>query len=224
MLNDLKRLIIVTGHYGSGKTNLSVNLALDFKRAGRAVTLVDLDIVNPYFRSADFKEKMEKNGISMITPTFANTNLDIPSISVNLNGVIHDRDRVVILDVGGDDAGAAALGGYAKSIVETGAYDMLYVVNRYRYLTQQPEDAVQILREIETASRLKATRIVNNSNLAFTTTAEEVQRSAAYASSVATLTGLPLWGTCVMKELAEKIDTIPGIYPVEIYVRTIWNE
>ncbi len=224
MFESLKRIIIVTGHYGSGKTNLSVNLALDLKRAGKEVTLVDLDIVNPYFRSADFKELMNKNGISMITPTFANTNLDIPSISINLNGVIHDKNRVTILDVGGDDAGAAALGGYARSILDTGDYTMLYVVNRYRYLTQSTQEAVQILREIETTSRLKATHIVNNSNLAFTTTKEDIERSAEYAKEIAKECGLPLWGSSVMKEVAKQLNDMPGIYPVEIYVRTIWNQ
>lgn len=148
MIDSVKRITIVTGHYGSGKTNFAVNLAVDLSREGKQVVLVDLDIVNPYFRSADFKERLTAMGIEMICPIYANTNLDIPALGADIYSVFYQNDsRYVIFDVGGDDAGAAALGRYSH-LIQQENYDMLYVVNCYRYLTRQPEEALQILRKL----------------------------------------------------------------------------
>ena len=135
MLTNLKRIVLVVGHYGSGKTNFSVNLAVDLKAAGRDVILVDLDIVNPYFRSADFGALLEERGIGLIAPVYARSNLDVPALDGRLDAVI-ESDKTLVIDVGGDDAGAAALGRYSAMIREAGGCDMLYVVNAYRYLTQ----------------------------------------------------------------------------------------
>ena len=117
MIDSMKRITIVTGHYGSGKTNFAVNLAVDLCRKGKSVVLVDLDIVNPYFRSADFKEQLTEMGIEMICPVYANTNLDIPALGADIYSVFNKDDgRYIIFDVGGDDAGAAALGRYSHLI------------------------------------------------------------------------------------------------------------
>ena len=222
-----KRITIICGHYGSGKTNLAVNLAVSLKRQGRDVTLVDLDIVNPYFRSADFAEILNNNGISTINPTFANSNLDIPSLTANINGVFEQKNRTAIIDVGGDDAGAAALGRYARMLENENNFSFLYVINCCRYLTKTPEEAVQILREIEQMSRIKATGIVNNSNLAQQTTAETVIASAAYAAEVARLSGLPLVATCYNRGLQNEVVAAGGVpeeYPIDIYVKPPWEE
>lgn len=109
---DFEKTIAITGHYGSGKTNLAVNLAVDFAKSGEKVTIIDLDIVNPYFRTADLAGLFDEHGIKLIAPQFANTNLDIPSLSIDMAAVIDGCDRLVI-DVGGDDSGAAALGQYS---------------------------------------------------------------------------------------------------------------
>ena len=145
-------VIAVTGHYGSGKTNFSINLAISIAKNGTSVTIVDLDIVNPYFRTADFSDLLDMQGIHVIVPEYANTNLDIPVLPASVDAAIAQKDGVVILDVGGDDAGAIALGRYAARIRDAG-YDLLYVINENRYLTKTPEEAVSLLREIEQASR-----------------------------------------------------------------------
>ena len=111
----MKKITIITGHYGSGKTNLAVNLAMQAHREGRSVAVADLDIVNPYFRTADFKELFEENNINLIAPDFANSNLDIPSIQFDLEQIAKSEDCLII-DVGGDDAGAVALGRYAEAL------------------------------------------------------------------------------------------------------------
>ncbi|MCL2069021.1 MAG: P-loop NTPase, partial [Oscillospiraceae bacterium] len=130
MAYDFKGTIIVTGHYGSGKTNLAVNLALDLRKQGRSVTLADLDIVNPYFRAADFIGLAKANDIGMMFPPYANSNLDLPSLTIALGEKIGGGGTLII-DVGGDDAGATALGRYAPGLAGTD-YDMIYVVNKNR--------------------------------------------------------------------------------------------
>lgn len=226
---EIKRLCIITGHYGSGKTNLAVNLALDLAGAGERVTLVDLDIVNPYFRSSDYAPVLARAGVRVISPTFAGTTLDVPSLSAAVGGVF-GTEGTVIVDAGGDDVGATALGRFAREI---GAldYDMLYVINRFRNLTGTPEEAAALLVEIEAASHLKATGVVNNSHLKQETTVAHVFGSMPYAHQTASLLGLPLRFTTVPEGLALDVanatDTasrIENAYLIKIHVRTPWED
>lgn len=215
------RLLIVTGHYGCGKTNLAVNLARDFAAAGEGVLLFDLDIVNPYFRTADFAAPLADVGVEVVSPPFANTNLDIPALTGRLDAALDSRDpRRIILDVGGDDAGAMALGRYAAKLAAR-ERRFLYVVNRFRYLTRTPAEAVALLREIESASRMRADAVVNNSNLGTETTAADVAEGCAFAKETARLAGLPLDMTAVRRGLAADV---PDRYDVDVFVKTIWQE
>lgn len=216
-INNLGKIIAVTGHYGSGKTNLAVNLAVDFAKEGERVTIIDLDIVNPYFRTADFSELFGLLGIKLVAPQFANTNLDIPSLGFDMAAVINGCDRLII-DVGGDDAGAVALGQYATVLGNFGC-ELYYVVNRYRYLTRTPGEAVELLRDIEQVSRIRAKGIVNCSNLGSQTTADDVKVTADYALKCASEAGVPLALTAAERSLG-----VEGAYPVDVYVRPFWEE
>lgn len=231
MLEGLKDFVVVTGHYGCGKTNFSINLALDFLSKGRKVTLVDMDLVNPYFRTSDFRELLESRGIEVIAPVFGHTNLDIPSLPAAMYGIFDSKD-VVIIDVGGDDVGATVLGRFRPKF-EGLDYDMLYVVNKFRNLTSEPEDAVEVLREIEAVSRLKATGIVNNSHLMQETTDTVLTEGVEFGRKVSELTGLPLVFNTVRKDLESGLSSdVRGalaangsdIYPVDIYVKVSWQE
>ncbi len=215
-----KRLNLITGHYGSGKTNLAVNLALDAKKQGKSVTIVDLDIVNPYFRTADFAEMLTNQGIRVILPMYANSNLDIPALTGAVDSVFTNGDDCVILDVGGDDAGAIALGRYAPAI-SAQDYDLLYVVNEHRYLTATPDDALEVLREIAAVSRLSPTGVLNNSNLGEETTWEAVLNSIPFAQAVADKAGVPLRANAYDRRLEQ--GTMPDGYPVDIFVKKIWE-
>lgn len=212
-----KKAIIITGHYGSGKTNIAVNLAVEYADRGERVCVIDLDIVNPYFRTADFGSLFEEKGIYLVAPQYANTNLDIPSLGFDMAALLRGYDRVVV-DVGGDDAGAIALGQYA-TILKNFGYEMLYVVNSFRFLTSTPEEALELLRDIELVSSLKATGVVNSSNLGLETTAEDILGSVDYAKGCADIAGLPLVFTAAMKGLE-----VPDAKPVEVYVRPFYEQ
>ncbi len=218
----MKKITIVTGHYGSGKTNFSVNLAVKAAQEGKSAAIVDLDIVNPYFRTADFRDMFQEKGIKMIAPDFANSNLDIPSIQFDVVQLAMNEDCLII-DVGGDDAGATALGRYADALAPfSDDIDMLYVINQRRYLTSSPEEATALMYEIEAAAHMKHTAIVNNTNLGRETTADIVSQSYGFAQSVSQKTGLPVMFTVFPEECAELSDR-PDTFPAKIYVRTPWD-
>ncbi len=189
------RVIIVCGHFGAGKTNVSVNLALHLKKTREKVTLIDADIVNPYFRSADNGDLLRENGIRCIFPPFANSNVDIPCLPADIYSVF-ESDETVLIDVGGDDRGATMLASFSDRFEKTG-WQMLYVFNRYRPLTSTPEEAVAIMREIEAACGMRCTDLVNNSNLGEETTPEIIRDSIPFANTVREMTSLPLLFTSV---------------------------
>ena len=206
---NLKKTIIIVGHYGSGKTNISANLALKLADEGQVVTVVDLDVVNPYFRTADFKELFADKNIKLVASKYANSGLDVPALGFGNLGAMNS-DEYVIIDVGGDDEGAKALGRYAENLKQH-EYDMLYVVNKYRYLTQKPEEALELLGYIEAASGLKCTGIINNSHLCSETTREIIEASLPYANEIAEKSGLPL------------VYTAGKDFPVQVLVKTVWQ-
>lgn len=207
-----KRLTLLCGHYGSGKTNVAVNLAHDLKRQYDNVAIADLDIVNPYFRTKDSAKEFENAGIRLICSEYAGTNVDIPALPQNMYALTDDKSLKAIIDVGGDDRGALALGRLSPSIVEENDYENLLVINKFRPLTPDTDSVLEVMAEIETASKIKFTGIVNNSNLGEETTAEDVLSSLKYAEDVSKATGLPVVLTTVSeklyKELEGKIDNL----------------
>ena len=215
------RVTVVCGHYGTGKTNLSINLALDCAKEGDKVTLIDMDVVNPYFRSSDYADILSESGVRVLGPNFANSNLDTPSLPAAIGDAISEGERVII-DVGGDDAGATALGVYRRQLSEAEP-QVLYVVNKYRSQTTVPEEAVEILSEIERAAGIKADHIVNNSHLKQYTDERTIMESVPFAEEVSRLTGLPILFTTTPDGVV-LLSKIPHIYHVRVYVRTPWEQ
>lgn len=217
------RITIVCGHYGSGKTNFSLNLALAKAAEGKKVTLVDMDIVNPYFRSSEYGALLSGKGIRLIAPVYAGTTLDTPTIPPDVYSIFTPSDTEVILDAGGDDAGVTALAGMSTQLGETD-YDMLYVINQNRVLSQTPEEAAQFLREIEHASRLTATAVVNNSHLGVDTTLETALRSLEFAEKTAELCSLPLLFSTVPDFAVPEGTAVPeGFIKIERLVLFPWE-
>ena len=210
-----KRIYLLAGHYGSGKTNIAVNLALKLKSEGKAVRIADLDIVNPYFRTKDSAKVLEEAGIELISPAFANTNVDLPALPAAVYSIVQQRDFYAVMDIGGDDRGAYALGRYAPAILEENNYEMCYVANFYRPLTPTPQDALEIMQEVEQAAGIPFTAIIHNSNLGNSTDAKAVEATFEKANELAALSGLPILYTAVRADLADKISA-ENILPLHL--------
>ena len=203
---EFKRITLLCGHYGSGKTNVAVNLAYRLKESFDKVTVADLDIVNPYFRTKDSREDFEERGIRLICSEYANSNVDIPALPADIYALTDDRSMKAILDIGGDDRGALALGRISDALKAENDFDMLMVINKFRPLTPDAESTMEVMREIETACKIKFTGLVNNSNLGEMTSAEDVISSCAYANEVSMLSGLPVKLTTVKQALYEELQ------------------
>lgn len=218
MMNmNYKRITLLCGHYGSGKTNVAVNMAYDLKEKYDAVAIADLDIVNPYFRTKDSAEELKAAGIKLICSEYAGSNVDIPALPAEMYSLTDNKTVKAVIDVGGDDRGALALGRLSPAIVAENDYEMLLVINKFRPLTPDAESTVEVMREIETAGKIKFTGIVNNSNLGVMTTGEDVLGSVKYANEVASVTGLPLVCTTVNESLyGELKDKIENLFPLKL--------
>lgn len=214
----MARVTLFAGHYGSGKTNIALNYARRLRHTGAATAIADLDIVNPYFRTKDSAAMLAAEGIALAVSEFANTNVDFPALPKEIYGYVADRSTKLIIDVGGDDRGALALGRYAPDILEENDWEMLAVINAARPLTGNVADTVETLREIEAAaSGLRFTGIVNNTNVGRDTTAATVLDSLPYADAVAAAMQLPLRATtCDERLVAELSDKIPKLMPLEL--------
>lgn len=200
--NIKQNVIIVTGHFGCGKTNVSVNLAEELGKYYKTY-LIDYDNVNPYFRSADVKEEFDKTGIEVIASDFANSNVDIPSVSPLVYTALtkaQDGARV-IFDVGGDMLGAVSLGFLHDKLTELQPL-VLYVFSAYRPLTDSPEKAYEIMREIESACGFKVNALVNNSNLGADTDIKDIEDSFSFANKLSQLCGLPVLFTSYIEDAA----------------------
>ena len=223
-------VIVVCGHYGVGKTNFSINLACDLARAGRAVCLCDLDVVNPYFRSSDYAQVLEEHGVEVLAPLFAGTALDAPMLSGRIATEIerarNTPGRHLIIDAGGDDAGATALGSFSDSVA-SGAYDMLYVVNALREQTTDAHAAAALLPEIEAQAHINATALVNNTHLMGETLPSHIKTGVAFANEVAEVLNLPVLCTTVPVRLAGGVDldaiACDSVYICKQHVVTPWD-
>ena len=211
----MKRVTLFCGHYGSGKSNIAVNYAEKTAAAGYKVALADIDIVNPYFRSADSRKELEAAGVRVIALPFANSNVDLPALPQEVYGLVQRRDVYAVLDVGGDDRGALALGRYVPYILEENDYEMLFVVNFYRPLTKDVDSAVEVLREIETAAGMQFTGIVNNSNLGEETTEEVIEQTVPLAEELSKRTGLPCVMTVFEERFTGRID-VENPFPIRL--------
>ena len=216
-----KRLTLFAGHYGSGKTNIAVNYALHLAAEGKKVCIADLDIVNPYFRTKDSAKVLETAGVELISPQFANSNVDLPALPAESYRLVQDKSIYGIMDIGGDDRGAYALGRFVPSIVQEGNYRMIFVANSFRPMTRTPEDALEVMREIEAACGLRFTDIVNNANLGHETTPEHVLEAIPYMEKLSEISGLPIFAhtaeTAVAKALEGKLTPVLPLQLQEKY-------
>lgn len=215
------RLSIVTGHYGTGKTEFAVNLALALAEEGERVMLADLDIVNPYFRSRERKRLLEEAGIRLIATSQACTDADVPAIPAELLTILEDRGVRGVLDIGGDPVGARVLARFQPKIVRED-YQLIYVLNANRPEVRTAESAIAYLRSIEDVTGLSCSALVNNTHLCGETTAEEVRRGADLAETVSRETGIPVLCHTVDRRLAGELTDL-AVFPITIRMKKPWE-
>jgi hypothetical protein len=202
--NPEQKLYIIIGAFGSGKSEYSINLASDLKKDCCDVVLVDLDIVNPYFRSRDVKDQFAQIGIEVISPDSGYGHADVPMISPKIMGAIQNNSKTVILDVGGDPSGCRALGRFAEAIGKRG-YDMRLVINTRRPFTSSSSEIIQMLSMLEFSSKLKVSRLISNTNLMEFTDESIVLEGLNIIGEAAQLIDLPFDEYCVIEEFQDKI-------------------
>ncbi len=214
---EYKRITLLCGHYGSGKTNVALNMAYEIKQSYERVSIADLDIVNPYFRTKDSAKELEQKGIDLICSEYAGTNVDIPALPQQMYTITDDKTVRAVIDVGGDDRGALALGRIAPKIIEENDYECLLVINKFRPLTPDAASTLEVMAEIEKAGGIKFTGLVNNSNLGVETTVFDVLGSLNYADEVSKLSGLPIKCTTVNEVLYNELKgKIENLFPLSL--------
>ncbi len=220
-----KRLVIVTGHYGSGKTEFAVNYAVNMKNNYDNVSLADLDIVNPYFRSREKKILLENIGIKVLDSSINNNQtLDLPALPAGIMGSITNLNMKAILDIGGDPVGARVLSRFSEQI-KTMDYDLFYVINANRPETQTKENVIKYLKDIENTSGLKVTGLINNTHLLKDTSISDVELGHELSKEVSWEIDVPIRYEVAMKNIADKIvneEIKAKLFPVNLYMREEW--
>lgn len=219
------RINIFTGHFGSGKTEVAVNYALQLAKSGKKTAIVDMDIVNPFFRTADARRELEETGIRVIAPMYANTNVDVPSLPPELNTMFEDRSYHVVLDVGGDDLGARVLSRYNEQILAED-YIHFFVINTKRPMTRTAGEIEAMIVEIQTSARLRADRLVNNANLLGVSTPEILEEASHIIGEVSERLSIPVGFISGMEEVLYNYKAEPGterLY-LEKFIKLPWDQ
>lgn len=219
-----KRLVIIIGHYGSGKSEFSVNYAVKMKEKFENVSIADLDIVNPYFRSREKRDFFEKIGVKVFDSSIRNIAIDLPALPAQMMGVILNPNEKSVLDVGGDPVGARVLARYAEQIKNV-EYDMFFVINGNRPETNTVEGALKYLKMIEETSKLKITGLINNTHMLKDTTVEDVEFGHELTKKVSWETDIPIRYEAVIKETAKNIknpEILEKLFPINLYMREEW--
>lgn len=217
-----KRVTLFAGHYGSGKTNIAVNYAIKLSDMSLPVVIADLDIVNPYFRTKDSEKELKEKGIELLCSEYAGSNLDIPALPQTMYRAVQDKSTYAVMDIGGDDVGAVALGRFAPYIKEENNYEMIFVANFFRPLTRNANEALEIMREIEAASHLNFTAIANNSNLGEDTTPQDVLSTKAEIEKLSSLSSLPVVMTAAKESLCSQLKgEVDNLFPLKLQSKII---
>ncbi len=219
-----KRITIFTGHFGSGKTEVSVNYAFEMARSGKKTAIVDLDIVNPFFRTADAKKLLEERGIKVITPIYANTNVDVPSLPAEISTIFEDKSYHVVLDVGGDDLGARVVSRYNEDIIKED-YVHYFVINTKRPMTRNVEEIEKMIAEIQSSARLNVDKLINNANLLSSSSPEVLAEASSIIKAVSEKLSIPVGLICGMEEVLRKYHGEPDVERLYLnkYINLPWD-
>lgn len=220
----MNRIRIFTGHFGSGKTELSINFAINLASEGKRVAIVDLDIVNPYFCTRDIKTELEDKGIRVIASDSKLSNAELMVVPAEVLAVFNDKSYEVVMDIGGDAQGAVVLGQYNKYLSEE-PYDMYFVINNNRPLTSNNDDTEEYIRDIQLTSRLKVTHLISNTNMSYETSAEDIINGDRLASKLSKKLNIAHKYTVCRRNLIDQVQgKVEGeIYPIDIFMKLPWR-
>lgn len=223
IIND-KRIRIITGHYGSGKTEFAINYVMRLRElTNKNIAVADLDVVNAYFRIREKKKELENANILTIDSSIDAPNLDLPALSAQIMTQINDKSYEYVMDVGGDNVGARVVGRFSD-IIEKEEYDMLFVVNANREKTQTPDQVIQYIKSIENSSKLKITGLINNTHLIRDTRVEDILKGEKVVKKVSEDLCIPVkYTSCLENLVCELPKNIEGeIIPIKLHMREDW--
>lgn len=224
MIKNDKRIRIIIGHYGSGKSEFSMNYVTKLRDLTDAkVAISDLDIVNVYFRTREKRDFLQSKNIMPIDSSIQATSLDLPAVSAQVTAPLTDKSYDYVIDVGGDDVGARVLGRFSH-LVEKDDYDMFCVVNANREQTQTTSDVINHIRAIENSSKLKVTGLINNTHLVRETTIEDILKGQELVKEVSNITNIPIkYVTCLESLISQLPTNLDGdVFPINLYMRECW--
>ena len=228
-VNNYKRITIIVGHYGSGKSEFAINYALYLSKFHNDVSLIDLDIVSPYFRSREKTELLKENNIETIFNTFGfDINLDLPSITPIIFGAIENKNKTVIIDCGGDSNGAKILIQLRRFLPSNTEVEIFCLINGNRAETINLEGAKRHIQEIEKESSLKITGLVNNTHMLRLTTINDILHGQEICVEIQKDLKIPFIFSCIEETLLQAIITknktkeITNIFPIHLYLRESW--
>ena len=225
------RIITILGHYGSGKSELAINIALLFAASKETVYLADLDVVNPYFRSRESADFLMKKGINVISSAEDFPGVDLPYMPGNVVSMFQNPNAYGVIDAGGDPAGAKVLARYADDIRNAGG-EVLFVVNGNRPMTKTYEDVLKYINNIEGSSGLRVSGLINNTHLMNNTEIQDILEGAKLVKEVSGKTGIPVAAHMVTKDLIPEIDRITDtenpidmskVFPIDIFLGKPWE-
>lgn len=224
MIKDDKRIRLFIGHYGSGKSEVSINYVTKLREQVEGeVALADLDVVNVYFRSREKKDLMKDLGITPIDSSINTTTLDLPAVSAEIMRPLNDKSVNYVIDVGGDNVGGKVVGRFADQF-NSNDYDMFYVVNANREKTQTAKEVLQYIDAIEATSKLKVTGLINNTHMLKETTVEDVLKGQYVAREVSKIRNIPIKYISCLESIVDKLpkDLEGDILPMKLYLREEW--
>lgn len=219
------RLRVFTGHFGSGKTEISINYAMKLLKDKKDTCIVDLDIVNPYFSVREVREHLESLGMRVVSPPIEVTTAELSTVPAEVLTAFNNKKYDAVFDVGGDDTGAVALGQYNRYFMEE-PYDMYFVINTNRPFTSDADSIVEYVDSIQRASRLKVSYFINNTNLSYETSVDDIIKGQEIIKEASLRLNIPIRYTCVREDLTEKLpEGIEGeIFKLKIFMRPVWLE
>lgn len=220
----MNRIRIFTGHFGSGKTELSINCAIKLANQSKKVVIVDLDIVNPYFCTRDMKAELEDKGIRVIAADPKLSNAELMVVPAEVLAVFNDKSYEVVMDIGGDEQGAVVLGQYNRYL-KVEPYDMYFVINNKRPLTSNTDDTENYIRAIQFTSRLKVTQLISNTNMSYETSEEDIINGDRLTSELSKKLNIPHKYTVCRRDLIDKVQgKVEGeLYPIDIFMKLPWE-